>query len=74
MVTKVVYSVQVIKVCLSSCDKINLYNFVKGRWGQVTKWRGAAAICINDQNELLKVVQEKPKQPELWSVPSDRKL
>ncbi|MGE1115158.1 NUDIX hydrolase [Priestia megaterium] len=36
----------------------------------MTKWRGAAAICINDKNELLMVAQEKPNEPELWSVPS----
>ncbi len=38
----------------------------------MTKWRGAAAICINDENELLMVAQEKPNQPELWSVSTFR--
>ncbi|MEH7472607.1 DNA mismatch repair protein MutT [Priestia megaterium] len=36
----------------------------------MTKWRGAAAICINDKNELLMVAQEKSNESELWSVPS----
>ncbi len=36
----------------------------------MTKWRGSAAICINDHNEILMVAQEKANQPELWSVPS----
>jgi len=33
-------------------------------------WRGSAAICINEKNEILMVAQEKPNEPELWSVPS----
>lgn len=33
-------------------------------------WRGSAAICINEKDEILMVAQEKPNEPELWSVPS----
>ncbi|AQX54728.1 NUDIX hydrolase [Priestia flexa] len=36
----------------------------------MSNWKGAAAICINENNELLMVAQEKPNHPELWSVPS----
>ncbi|KOP81207.1 NUDIX hydrolase [Cytobacillus solani] len=33
-------------------------------------WEGSAAICINEKDEILMVAQEKPNEPELWSVPS----
>lgn len=35
-------------------------------------WKGSAVICINEKDEILMVAQEKPNEPELWSVPSGR--
>ncbi|SDO51326.1 NUDIX hydrolase [Halobacillus aidingensis] len=34
------------------------------------KWLGAAAVCINEQNELLMVLQGKPEEKKTWTVPS----
>jgi len=34
---------------------------------------GSAGICINKNNELLMVLQEKPEESKTWSVPSGRK-
>lgn len=34
------------------------------------RWIGAAAICMNDRNEVLIVLQGKPDEEKLWSVPS----
>ncbi|MDY0405570.1 NUDIX hydrolase [Virgibacillus sp. 179-BFC.A HS] len=34
------------------------------------KWRGAAAICVNENNELLMVKQGKLSEEKCWSVPS----
>ncbi|ENQ3106118.1 NUDIX hydrolase [Bacillus cereus] len=34
------------------------------------RWIGTAAICINDNNEVLMVLQGKPEEEKLWSVPS----
>lgn len=34
------------------------------------KWTGAAAVCINEKNELLMVKQGSPDEPKRWSVPS----
>ncbi len=34
------------------------------------RWIGVAAICINDNNEVLMVLQGKPEEEKLWSVPS----
>lgn len=34
------------------------------------KWQGAAAICINEKNELLMVLQGKPEEEKTWTVPS----
>ncbi len=34
------------------------------------KWVGAAAVCINSQNELLMVKQGKQTEAHSWSVPS----
>ncbi|MBX0358538.1 NUDIX hydrolase [Halobacillus sp. Nhm2S1] len=34
------------------------------------KWRGAAAVCINDKNDLLMVLQGKPEEKKTWTVPS----
>ena len=34
------------------------------------RWIGAAAICMNENNEVLMVLQGKPEEEKLWSVPS----
>lgn len=34
------------------------------------RWIGAAAICINERNEVLMVLQGQPGEEKLWSVPS----
>ncbi|MGG0275841.1 NUDIX hydrolase [Bacillus rhizoplanae] len=34
------------------------------------RWIGAAAICINDNKEVLMVLQGKRKEEKRWSVPS----
>ncbi|WP_075035103.1 NUDIX hydrolase [Halobacillus dabanensis] len=36
----------------------------------MSKWQGSAAICINDKNELLMVLQGKPQEKKTWTVPS----
>lgn len=36
----------------------------------MNNWIGAAAICINENNELLMVLQGKPDEIKKWSVPS----
>ncbi|RAP75638.1 DNA mismatch repair protein MutT [Paenibacillus montanisoli] len=33
-------------------------------------WKGAAAVCINEENKLLMVLQGKPEEEKRWSVPS----
>jgi aminoglycoside 6'-N-acetyltransferase len=33
-------------------------------------WRGAAAICINENKQLLMVLQGRPEEEKRWSVPS----
>lgn len=38
--------------------------------GTSGRWTGAAAVCINDKNELLMVLQGKPEEEKVWSVPS----
>jgi ADP-ribose pyrophosphatase YjhB (NUDIX family) len=37
-------------------------------------WTGSAAICINQKNEILMVLQGKPEEVKKWSVPSGGKL
>ncbi|MGF9965334.1 NUDIX hydrolase [Bacillus rhizoplanae] len=34
------------------------------------RWIGAAAICMNDNNEVLMVLQGKREEEKRWSVPS----
>ncbi|MBN9653495.1 NUDIX hydrolase [Halobacillus sp. GSS1] len=36
----------------------------------MAEWRGAAAVCINGQHELLMVLQGKPEEKKTWTVPS----
>ncbi|TDQ40680.1 NUDIX domain-containing protein [Aureibacillus halotolerans] len=39
----------------------------------MAKWYGAAAICIDDEKNLLMVLQGKPEEEKKWSVPSGGK-
>lgn len=34
------------------------------------KWSGSSGVCINENAELLMVLQGKPEETKLWSVPS----
>ena len=34
------------------------------------KWKGAAGVCINDNNQLLMVLQAAPDEDPKWTVPS----
>ncbi|WP_243523619.1 NUDIX hydrolase [Bacillus pseudomycoides] len=34
------------------------------------RWIGTAAICVNEKNEILMVLQGKKEEPKRWSVPS----
>lgn len=34
------------------------------------RWIGAAAICVNEKNKVLMVLQGKKDEPKRWSVPS----
>ncbi|WP_419893344.1 NUDIX hydrolase [Oceanobacillus kimchii] len=36
----------------------------------MNKWIGAAAVCINNQREVLMVFQGKTKEIKTWSIPS----
>ncbi|MEC3885375.1 NUDIX hydrolase [Halobacillus sp. HZG1] len=36
----------------------------------MAEWRGAAAVCINEQHELLMVLQGNPEEKKTWTVPS----
>lgn len=36
----------------------------------MSKWQGAAAVCINNKHEILMVYQGKPEEIKKWSVPS----
>ena len=37
-------------------------------------WEGSAAICINDENKLLMVLQGAKNEDLKWSIPSGRKI
>ncbi|WP_338653176.1 NUDIX hydrolase [Lysinibacillus sp. Y5S-8] len=37
------------------------------------KWQGAAAICLNDNNQLLMVLQGTVEEEKTWAVPSGGK-
>ncbi|WP_127534210.1 NUDIX hydrolase [Paenibacillus kobensis] len=39
----------------------------------MSKWIGAAAICVNSDNQVLMVLQGKPEEEKRWSVPSGGK-
>ena len=34
------------------------------------KWIGASGICINENGELLMVLQGRPEEKKVWSIPS----
>lgn len=36
----------------------------------MNKWYGSAAVCVNDQGELLMVKQGTPAEIKKWAVPS----
>lgn len=38
------------------------------------KWLGSAAICVNNNGEILMVLQGKPDEAKTWSVPSGKKM
>lgn len=38
------------------------------------QWTGSAAICINQNNQILMVLQGKPEEEKKWSVPSGGRL
>jgi len=33
-------------------------------------WKGAAGICLNENNEVLMVLQGAPGEEKTWTVPS----
>ncbi|WP_409341985.1 NUDIX hydrolase [Paenibacillus sp. MBLB4367] len=33
-------------------------------------WKGAAAVCVNAQGQMLMILQGKPEEEKRWSVPS----
>lgn len=37
------------------------------------KWLGSSGICINENGQLLMVLQGKPKEKKMWSIPSGGK-
>jgi ADP-ribose pyrophosphatase YjhB (NUDIX family) len=37
-------------------------------------WTGSAAVCVNERNEVLMVLQGKPEEEKRWSVPSGGRL
>ncbi|WP_281975714.1 NUDIX hydrolase [Halobacillus litoralis] len=36
----------------------------------MNRWCGASGVCFNDRNELLMVLQGKPKEEKKWTIPS----
>ena len=37
------------------------------------KWYGSAAVCMNEDGELLMVLQGRPEERKTWSIPSGGK-
>lgn len=37
---------------------------------EMSDWKGAAGVCINEKNEVLLVLQGPPEEEKKWSVPS----
>ena len=37
------------------------------------KWFGSSAVCINEKDELLMVLQGKPEEKKTWAIPSGGK-
>lgn len=40
---------------------------------KVKKWFGSSGICINEKGQLLMVLQGRPDEGKLWSIPSGGK-
>ena len=37
---------------------------------EMANWKGAAGVCINEQNEILLVLMKAPEEDSKWSVPA----
>jgi 8-oxo-dGTP diphosphatase len=37
---------------------------------EMSNWKGAAGICVNEKNEVLLVLQGPPEEEKKWGVPS----
>ena len=37
------------------------------------KWYGSAGVCVNEKGQLLMVLQGKPEEKKLWTIPSGGK-
>ena len=37
---------------------------------EMSGWKGAAGVCINEKNEVLLVLQGPPEEEEKWAVPA----
>jgi len=37
---------------------------------EMSNWKGAAGVCINDQNEVLMVLQGPPDEEKKWGLPA----
>lgn len=37
---------------------------------EMANWKGAAAVCINDQSEVLMVLQGPPDEEKKWGLPA----
>lgn len=37
---------------------------------EMSNWKGAAGICVNEENEVLLVLQGPPDEEKRWGVPS----
>lgn len=37
---------------------------------EMSNWKGAAGVCINEKNEVLLVLQGPPEEEKKWGVPS----
>ncbi|MBT2581375.1 NUDIX hydrolase [Planococcus sp. ISL-109] len=37
---------------------------------EMANWRGAAGVCVNEQNEILMVLQKAPEEDSNWSIPA----
>ena len=37
---------------------------------EMANWKGAAGVCVNEQNEILLVLMKAPEEDSKWSVPA----